>query len=56
MADGDVRIPTETSLALRIRLAGLPARSAVRLEEVGRTAKVFGVSPSTVCRSLKALH
>lgn len=56
MADRGVRIPTETLLALRTRLAGLPTRSAVRREEVGRTADLFGVSPSTVYRSLKALH
>jgi len=56
MADRGVRIPTETLLALRTRLARLPARSAVRREDVGRTAELFGVSPSTVYRSLKALH
>ena len=43
-------------LALKARLAGLPARSAARRDEVGRTADLFNVSPSTVYRSLKALH
>ena len=56
MADRGVRIPTETLLALRTRLVRLPARSAVRREDVGRTAELFGVSPSTIYRALKALH
>ncbi len=55
MADRGVRIPAETLLVLRTRLARLPARSTVR-REVGRTAEIFGVSPSTIYRFLKALH
>lgn len=56
MAGRGVRIPTETLLALKTRLAGLLARSTVRREEVDRTAELFSVSPSTAYCSLKALH
>ena len=56
MANRGVRIPAETLLALKTRLAGLPPRSATRREEVGRTAAFFSVSPSTIYRSLKSLH
>lgn len=56
MANRGIRIPAETLLALRTRLAGLPPRSAARREEVGRIAGLFGVSPSTVYRALKSLH
>ncbi len=56
MANRGVRIPGETLLALKTRLAGLPPRSATRREEVGRTAEFFSVSPSTIYRSLKSLH
>ncbi len=56
MGNRGIRIPAETLLSLRTRLAGLPPRSAVRREEVGRIAELFGVSPSTVYRGLKSLH
>ena len=56
MANRGIRIPAETLLALKTRLAGLPPRSATRREEVGRTAEFFSVSPSTIYRSLKSLH
>ena len=56
MVNRGTRIPAETLLALRTRLAGLPPRSAARREEVGRIAELFGVSSSTVYRSLKSLH
>ncbi len=56
MANRGIRIPAETLLALKTRLAGLPPRSATRREEVGRTAAFFSVSPSTIYRSLKSLH
>lgn len=56
MANRGLRIPVETLLALRTRLAGLPARSAARREEVGRISELFGVSSSTVYRALKSLH
>lgn len=56
MANRGARIPSETLLALRTRLAGLPPRSAARREEVGRIASLFGVSVSTIYRALKALH
>ncbi|MCP4826568.1 MAG: recombinase family protein, partial [Shimia sp.] len=56
MANRGIRIPSETLLALRTRLAGLPPRSAARREEIGRIADLFGVSPSTVYRALKTLH
>ena len=56
MANRGKRLPSETLLALRTRLAGLPSRSAARREEVARIADLFGVSPSTVYRALKALY
>lgn len=56
MGNRGIRIPAETLLSLRTRLAGLPPRSAARREEVGRIAELFGVSPSTVYRGLKSLH
>lgn len=56
MGNRGARIPSETLLALRTRLAGLPPRSAARREEVGRIASLFGVSASTIYRALKALH
>jgi len=56
MANRGIRIPVETLLALRTRLAGLPPRSAARREEIGRIADLFGVSSSTVYRALKSLH
>ena len=56
MANRGIRIPAETLLALRTRLAGLPSRSAARREEIGRIADLFGVSSSTVYRALKSLH
>lgn len=56
MANRGAGIPSETLLALRTRLAGLPPRSAARREEVGRIASLFGVSVSTIYRALKALH
>nr|WP_217351980.1 DDE-type integrase/transposase/recombinase [Ruegeria sp. HKCCD8929] len=56
MANRGIRIPAETLLALRTRLAGLPSRSAARRDEIGRIADLFGVSSSTVYRALKSLH
>lgn len=56
MANRGIRIPAETLLALRTRLAGLPSRSAARREEINRIADLFGVSSSTVYRALKSLH
>ncbi len=56
MAHRGKRLPPETLLALRIRLSGLPPRSAARRDEVARIADLFGVSPSTVYRALKDLH
>ena len=56
MVNRGIRIPTETLLALRTRLAGLPPRSAARREEIGRIANLFGVSQSTIYRALKSLH
>lgn len=56
MANRGKLLPPETLLALRTRLSGLPPRSAARREEVARIADLFGVSPSTVYRALKALH
>lgn len=56
MGNRGIRIPAETLLSLRTRLAGLPPRSAARRDEVGRIAELFGVSPSTVYRGLKSLH
>lgn len=56
MVNRGIRIPADTLLALRTRLAGLPPRSAARREEVGRIADLFGVSSSTVYRALKSLH
>ena len=50
------RIPAETLLSLRSRLASLPARSPARREEVGRIAELFGVSSATVYRSLQERH
>ena len=47
------RIPSETLLGLRLRLASLPARSPERRSEVGRVAELFGVSSATVYRALK---
>ena len=49
------KIPTETLLSLRSRLKTLPARSGARKEEVARIAALFGVSTSSVYRSLKLL-
>ena len=56
MPNRGIRIPSETLLALRTRLAGLPTRSAARREEVGRIADLFGVSASSVYRALQSLH
>ena len=50
------RIPAETLLGLRSRLASLPARAPARREEIGRIAELFGVSSATVYRSLQELH
>ena len=50
------RIPSESLLGLRRRLASLPARSPERRVEVGRVAELFGVSPATVYRALKDLN
>lgn len=49
------RIPSETLLGLRRRLASLPARSPERRSEVDRVAELFGVSSATVYRALKEL-
>ena len=49
------RIPAESLLGLRRRLASLPARSSERRSEVGRMAELFGVSAATVYRSLQDL-
>ena len=49
------KIPTETLLFLRSRLKTFPARSVVRKEEIARIAVLFGVSTSSVYRSLKSL-
>ena len=56
MVNRGIRIPAETLLALRTKLARLPSRSAARREEIGRIAGLFGVSPSSVYRALKSLH
>lgn len=50
------RIPAEALIALRARLATLPARSAGRAEEVTRVATLYGVSMSSVYRQLRDLH
>ena len=49
------KIPTETLLSLRSRLKTFPARSVARKEEIARIAALFGVSTSSVYRSLKSL-
>ncbi len=49
-------IPAETLLGLRSRLASLPARAPERRIEVSRIAELFGVSYSTVYRSLQELN
>lgn len=56
MRRSGAKIPAETLLSLRGRLASLPPRSPARREEVSRIADTFGVSASTVYRALKALH
>lgn len=56
MRRSGAKIPAETLLSLRGRLASLPSRSPARREEVSRIAATFGVSASTVYRALKALH
>lgn len=51
-----VRIPAESLLGLRRRLASLPARSPERRAEVERISELFGVSPATVYRAIKELN
>ena len=46
-------VPSESLLALRRRLASLPARSPERRTEVTRVATMFGVSPDTIYRALR---
>lgn len=55
MGRSGTKVPAETLLSLRSRLSTLPARSVARREEVQRIANLFGISSSTVYRSLKSL-
>ena len=50
------RVPAETLLALRTRLANLPARDRQRRAEIERVAELFGVSAATVYRQLHQLR
>lgn len=50
------RIPAESLLGLRRRLASLPARAPERRQEIARVAELFGVSAATVYRALQDLQ
>ncbi len=56
VAPSATRIPPESLLALRLRLASLAPRDPQRPEEVRRVAALFGVSTATVYRALRLLQ
>lgn len=56
MGLGKGKIPSESLLALKMRLSSLTPRSPQRRIEIERLAELFGVSTATIYRSLQSLH